>query len=251
MNEKGKTVMTGILAALLGAGGAMLAVNATDKPAPVNTADRAAIEQIVREYILSHPEILPEAMKNLETRENKKAVDANRKAIETPFGGAWEGAADADVTLVEFFDYNCSYCRASLPDIDRLLAEDKKLKVVYREMPILGPESLEAAFVSLAVAQQPGTNYGAFHRALYKAGRLSNSSIEDAAQKAGLDKAKLKDAQRSETVRAEISTNLQLQQALQLTGTPSWVIGDTVLNGAVGYDELKKAIAEARAKKGG
>lgn len=243
--------MTGILAALLGAGGAVLAVNATDKPAPINTADRAAIEQIVREYILSHPEILPEAMKNLETRENKKAVDANRKAIEAPFGSAWEGAADADVTLVEFFDYNCSYCRASLPDIDRLLAEDKKLKIVYREMPILGPESVEAAFASLAVAQQQGANYGAFHRALYKAGRLNASSIEDAAQKAGLDKARLKEAQRSETVRTEISTNLQLQQALQLTGTPSWVIGDKVLNGAVGYDELKKAIAEVRAQKGG
>lgn len=250
MNEKGKTVMTGILAALLGAGGAVLAVNATDKPAPVNTADRAAIEQIVREYILSHPEILPEAMKNLETRENKKAVDANRKAIEAPFAGAWEGAADGDVTLVEFFDYNCSYCRASLPDIDRLLAEDKKLKIVYREMPILGPESLEAAFASLAVAQQGGS-YAAFHRALYRAGRLNTSSIEDAAQKAGLDKVKLKDAQRSEAVRTEIAANLQLQQALQLTGTPSWVIGDTVLNGAVGYEELKKAITEARAKKGG
>lgn len=251
MNGKGNTIMTGLLAALLGAGGAVLAVNATEKSAPVNTADRAAIERIVREYILSHPEILPEAMKNLETRESKKAVDANRKAIEAPFGGAWEGAPDADVTLVEFFDYNCSYCRASLPDIDRLLAEDKKLKVVYREMPILGPESVEASFASLAVAQQQGGNYAAFHRALYKAGRLNTSSIEDAAQKAGLDKAKLKEAQRSDTVRTEISTNLQLQQALQLTGTPSWVIGDTVLNGAVGYEELKKAIAAARAKKGG
>lgn len=250
MNEKGKTIMTGVLAALVGAAGAMVAVNATDKPAPVNTADRAAIEQIVREYILNHPEILPEAMKNLEARESKKAVDANRKAIETPFGGAWEGAADGDVTLVEFFDYNCGYCRASLPDIERLLAEDKKLKIVYRELPILGPESVEAAFASLAVAQH-GSGYGAFHRAIYKSGRITTTSILDAAKKAGVDSNAIRDAQRSDAVKAEISANLQLQQSLQLTGTPSWVVGDVVLNGAVGYDELKKAIAQARAQKGG
>ena len=108
MNEGAKTVMTVFLATLLGAGGAVLAINATDKPQPVNTADKAAIEQIVREYILSHPEILPEAMSNLEARESKKVVDENRVRIEKPFAGAWEGAADADVTLVEFFDYACS-----------------------------------------------------------------------------------------------------------------------------------------------
>lgn len=237
--------MTGIFAALLGAGGAVLAVNAMDKPQPVNTADKAAIEQIVREYILTHPEILPEAMSNLEARESKKVVDANRAQIETPFAGAWEGAADGDVTLVQFFDYACSYCRASRPDVERLLAEDKKLKVVYRELPILGPQSLDAALASLAVAQQG--NYGEFHKALYKAGRITPQIIADAMEKARADAGRAKEAEKSEAVKQEIAANLSLQRALQLTGTPSWVVGDTVLNGAVGYEELKKAIAAARA----
>jgi protein-disulfide isomerase len=237
--------MTGIFAALLGAGGAVLAVNAMDKPQPVNTADKAAIEQIVREYILTHPEILPEAMSNLEARESKKVVDANRAQIETPFAGAWEGAADGDVTLVQFFDYACSYCRASRPDVDRLLAEDKKLKIVYRELPILGPQSLDAALASLAVAQQG--NYGEFHKALYKAGRITPQIIADAMEKARVDIARAKEAEKSEAVKQEIAANLLLQRTLQLTGTPSWVVGDTVLNGAVGYDQLNKAIAAARA----
>lgn len=239
--------MTLFLAALLGAGGAVLAVKASDTPPPVNTADKAAIEQIVREYILSHPEILPEAMSNLEARESKKVVDENRARLEKPFGGAWEGAADGDVTLVEFFDYACGYCRASLPDIDRLLSEDKKLKIVYRELPILGPQSLEAALTSLAVAQQG--NYGTFHRALYQAGRLTPQTIAQAAEKAGIDSGRVKDDQKSAAVKDEIASNIELQRMLQLTGTPSWVVGDRVLNGAVGYDELKKAIAAARAKR--
>ena len=247
MNEGARTIMTVILAALLGAGGAVLAVNATDKPQPVNTADKTALEQIVREYILSHPEILPEAMRNLEARESKKVVDANRARIEKPFAGAWEGAADADVTLVQFFDYACSYCRASRPDVERLLLEDKKLRVVYRELPILGPQSLDAALASLAVAQQG--NYGEFHRALYKAGRLTPSIIADAMEKARTDIGRAKEAEKSAPVKEEIAANIDLQRTLQLTGTPSWVVGDTVLNGAVGYDELKKAIATARAKR--
>ena len=247
MNEGLKTNMTLILATLLGAGGTALAVTAMDKPQPINTADKAAIEQVVREYILTHPEILPEAMRNLEARENKKIVDENRAKIEKPYAGAWEGAADADVTLVQFFDYACTYCRASRPDVDRLLAEDKKLKVVYRELPILGPQSLDAALASLAVAEQG--NYGAFHRALYKAGRLTPQIIREAMQQAGIDMSRAKAAQNSDAVKEEIATNIELQRALQLTGTPSWVVGDTVLNGAVGYDQLKAAIAAARAKR--
>ncbi len=239
--------MTLILATLLGAGGAALAVTALDKPQPVNTADRAAIEQVVREYILSHPEILPEAMRNLEARENKKVVDENRAKIEKSFAGAWEGAADGDVTLVQFFDYACTYCRASRPDVERLLSEDKKLKVVYRELPILGPQSLDAALASLAVAEQG--NYGAFHKALYKAGKLTPQVIREAMQQAGVDMNRAKAAQSSPAVKEEIAANIELQRALQLTGTPSWVVGDAVLNGAVGYDQLKAAIAEARAKR--
>jgi protein-disulfide isomerase len=227
----------GAIAMALGAGGALLAGSMGS--APVNTADRAAIEKIVREYILNHPEILPEAMQNLEAKQASKAVSENRTALETPFGGAWEGSANPDVTLVQFFDYNCGYCRAARPDIEKLLAEDPKLRIVYREVPILGPDSVKAAQASLTAAQ--GGRYAVFHRALYAAGRATPSSIAAARAKAGVPGSA--DTAKIET---EINANIDLMRTLQMTGTPSWVVGGQVLNGAVGYDALKTAIAEAR-----
>ncbi len=225
-------------AALLGAGAAALALSASD---PVNTTDRAAIEKIVREYILTHPEILPEAMENLRGKEMAKVIEANRAALETPIGNAWEGAADADVVLVEFFDYACGYCRASLEDIDRLLAEDKKLKVVYRDMPVLGQTSLDAARLSVAAAL--AGKFGAVHKPLYGAGRPTSAVIDATRRRIGLDAAALTRPE----VDQEIASNIRFQRELDLSGTPAWVVGNKVLVGAVGYDGLKAAIAEARA----
>lgn len=243
---KGQLVLTAFAAALLAGGGTFFMMSAA---APVDVSDKAAVERIVRDYILANPEILTQAMENLEARAMKAVVDANRKVIETPFAGAWEGAADADVTLVQFFDYSCSYCRASLADIDRLLAEDSKLRVVYREMPILGQPSLDAARASLAVAREG--RYGVFHRALYAGGRVTPASIEAARRKAGIDATRARSAEASREIEQEIAANLELQAALQITGTPSWVVGDRILNGAVGYQALREAIASARERKGG
>jgi protein-disulfide isomerase len=150
--------------------------------------------------------------------------------------------------LVEFFDYACGYCRASMGDIAKLLAEDKKLKVVYREMPVLGEHSVEAARVSLIAAQQ--NKYMVFHKAIFNAGRPTEAIVNAALDKAGVDKVAAKEASKSADVEAEITRNLDLQRALQLSGTPSWVVGDKVLVGAVGYDTLKAAIAEARKTRG-
>jgi hypothetical protein len=129
-------LLAGLVGILIGAG-AMLAANG----------------YFVRSYLLEHPEVLPEAMDRLRAREAAQAVDRNREALETPFHGAWAGAADADVVLVEFFDYACSFCRASNSDVERLLREDSRLKVVWREYPVLGPSSEEAAIASLAAAK--------------------------------------------------------------------------------------------------
>jgi protein-disulfide isomerase len=229
--------MIGVFAAALGAAAAFAATTA-GAPA-VSVTDKAAIEKIVHDYILEHPEILPEAMERLQSRETSKAVAANRTLIETSYAGAWEGNPNGDVVLVEFFDYACGYCRASLPDIDRLLKEDPKLKVVYREMPVLGPDSTAAAELSLRVAKTG--RYSEFHRAAY-ATRPDVAARAKLAQQFGVDP-KAKDAGAD----TEIATNLQLQSALRLSGTPSWVVGDKLLAGAVGYDALKSAIAEVRA----
>jgi protein-disulfide isomerase len=252
MSEETKAIMIGGVAMLAGAAGAVFFMGGATAPAAipgkVQGVDRAAIEQIVHDYILAHPEILPEAMENLERKQAAAAVQKHKPSIQTAFGTAWEGAADPDVTLVEFFDYACGYCRASRPEIDKLLAEDKKLRIVYRELPILGPASEDAAKLSLAVAKMGG-NYAAFHRAVYAGGRPSSGVLNSALGAAQVDAGKAKSLAASPEVAQEIAANLELQRTLRLTGTPSWVAGDRVVVGAVGYDELKKLIAEQRAGK--
>ncbi len=240
MNEGATRIMIGILAAAAGAA-AIIAVSASGS-APVAPTDRAAIEKIVREYILANPEILPEAMDNLRGRETAKVVKANRKALETPFAGAWEGSADADVTIVQFFDYNCGYCRAAMADIEKLIANDKKLRVVYREFPVLGPDSDAAARVSLAAAK--AGKYPAFHRAVYAAGRPEPRNVERIAKGLGIDLAFASDP----AAQAEIDANLSYARPLGISGTPAWIVGDKLLAGAVGYDALKEAVAAARAR---
>ncbi len=242
MNVTGKQWMAGLLG--LAGGAAVMALVGGAVSAPVAT-DRAAIEQVVRDYILAHPEIIPEAMNRLQQRETGKLVDSSRVEIETPFSGAWAGAKDADVTLVEFFDYACGYCRQAVPDIDRLLAEDKKLRVVFRELPILGPGSEEAAKASLVAAKQG--RFLDFHRKMYAAGRPAAATIAQARKASGIAAG----GDGSADIAAEVEKNIGLARTLNLTGTPSFVVGDQVLNGAVGYEALKKAIAAERAAKKG
>ena len=230
--------MIGLIAAVAGAAAT---VAATGGGTPVSTSDKAAIEKIVQDYILDHGEILQQSIERLQAREMAKVVDANRALIETPYRGAWEGNPKGDVVLVEFFDYACGYCRASLPDVDRLLKEDPKLKIVYREIPVLGPDSTAAAELSLKVARTG--RYAAFHRAAFAA-RPDAAMREKLTRQFGVD-ASAPDPEAKE----EITTNYQLQNALRITGTPSWVVGDKVLSGAVGYDALKAAIAAVRAGK--
>ena len=206
--------------------------------------ERARIEKIVREYILANPEIIPEAVDRLQGKQMAKVIAENRAAIETPFHSAWAGAAKGDVVLVEFFDYACGYCRKSNADVDRLLAEDKKLKVVWREWPVLGPDSERAAEVSLAAAKD-GRFRDYFHR-LYALGRPTESAINQAAAAAGVSPQRIAEVAASAEARDELSKNYRLAQAVSGNGTPLFVVGDKVLHGAVGYDALKHAIAEAR-----
>jgi protein-disulfide isomerase len=201
-------------------------------------------DRLVRQSLVENPTILVETADALRDSQHAPAIAANRASLETPFGSSWKGARDADVTLVEFYDYACGYCKASLPVIDRLLKEDPKLRVVYREFPILGPQSEAAARLSL-VASKAG-KHQQFHDALYAAGRPSEATLTKAAAAAGLPLA----IPASAEIDGELQKNFQLAQQLGATGTPLFVVGDRVMNGAVGYEALKKAIADARAKRG-
>lgn len=223
---------------------AATAALAMQASAPVGAADRAAIEKIVHDYILEHPEILPLAMERLEAKRTGSVIDQHRDAIETPFAGSWEGAAKGDVTLVEFFDYACGYCRASLADIGKLVGEDKGLKVVYRELPILSEASGDAAKVSLLAAEKG--KYMPYHQALYAAGKVTRDTIFAAAVGVGIDRKAAEAAMVSPKYATEVESNIKLAQLLQANGTPTFVIGDQVLNGAVGFDALKEAVAKAR-----
>ncbi|MET0371357.1 MAG: DsbA family protein [Sphingobium sp.] len=214
--------------------------------ASVGAADKAAIEKIVHDYILEHPEIIPEAIEKLQSKRAATRIEANRTAIETPFAGAWEGAEKGDVVLVEFFDYACGYCRTSLPELAKLVAADKGLKIVYRELPILSDESVDAAKVSLLAAEKG--QYMPFHRALYDAGQVTNATIMASAAKVGIDRKAAEAAITDPRYDAEVQNNIMLAQKLQATGTPTFVIGNAVMTGAVGYEALKEAVAAARGK---
>jgi protein-disulfide isomerase len=195
----------------------------------------------VRDYLLENPEILPEAMDRLRSREAARVIKANRASLETPFAGAWAGAADGDVVLVEFFDYACGYCRKSNSDVDRLLSEDPKLKVVWREWPVLGADSEAAARASLAAAR--AGRFKPFYDSLFAAGRPTPEALAKARAGAGLA-ADLP----AQVADQELARNFELARGLEATGTPTFVVGDQIFQGAVGYEALRDAIREARAR---
>lgn len=240
LRERRSGLIAGGAALLVGVSALVFAASQSRGPdAGVSSdPDKARIERVVHDYILAHPEIIPEAYRLLQDRERAKVVDAHRGEIETPFASAWSGAKDGDVVLVEFFDYACGYCRASNADVARLLKEDKDLKVIWRELPVLGEDSIAAARLSLAAARQG--RFVQFHDQLFAAAPPSPRAIA-AVQK----RLSVTPLQSAETSR-EIDKNFQLARALGATGTPTFVVGDKVLSGAVGYDALKAAIAVAR-----
>ncbi len=259
----GKLLIMGVVALLTvaaGVGAFMLHNDATisdgavaqdaDKAAAAagfDSSDKAAIEAIVRAYILENPEIIPEAVEQLRGKQAAKRIASVRSEIEQPFAAAFVGNPNADVVLVEYSDFACGFCRQSVSDVARLVGEDKNLKIVFHELPILSDESRVAAAWGLAAAQQG--KYYAFYKAMFGAGRPSQATIEQAAKTAGLDMAGARSFVASKQSDEIIDGNIRIAQQLEFSGTPSWVVGNKVLNGAVGYDELKAAIDEVRAGK--
>ncbi len=216
----------------------------------VARTDRVAIEHVVHDYILTHPEIIPEAINGMQSREVTKLLTDNRREIETPFAGSYAGNKDGDVVLVEFFDYACPYCRSAHADIRKLIAADPGLKVVYRDFPVLSPESDEAALASLAAAQQG--RYSAFHDRMFDdPGRVSRERTVAAVRSAGLDERRAAADMTKAALRAEIKKNLELGRSLGLSGTPSFIVGNKILSGAVGLPALQADVAAARDAKAG
>ena len=198
--------------------------------------------QIVRQGMLNDPQILVEAADALRDRQYAPTLASIRPMLETPFASSWKGAEKPEVVLVEFYDYACPYCKASNPHVDQLIREKPGLRVVYREFPILGPNSVEAARLSLAASK--AGRFSQFHDALYAAGRPAPETNAVAARTANITPKPTEDA----AIEAELKKNYQLAGQLGATGTPLFVVGDRVLSGAVGYDALKKAVEDAEKK---
>ena len=197
---------------------------------------------IVRQGMLADPQILVEASDALRDRQTAPLIASSRSALETPFASSWKGAEKPEVVLVEFYDYACPYCKASNPHVDRLLKEKPGLRVVYRELPILGQDSVEAARLSLAASK--AGRFRQFHDALYAAGRPAPDTNAAAARVANIAPTPAQDP----AIEAELKRNFEIASRLGATGTPLFVVGDRVLNGAVGYDALKQAIETASKK---
>ena len=201
--------------------------------------DRAGTEAIVRDYLLNHGEVIFEAVERARSRRSARTIGGQRSALEMPFHGAWAGAADADVVLVQFFDYSCGYCRQSNADVERLLREDPRLKVVWREYPVLGPASDAAARISLAAARQG--RFREFHERMFALGRPTDAMLQQAAQQAGVQA-----EPESAEMRSELARNQQMGRTIEAQGTPTFVVGDEILQGAVGYEALRAAIQRTR-----
>ncbi len=218
-------------------------------------APKDEFERRVRDYLLDHPDVIMEAVSRFEARQRTEEESAGQKILKDRAEEIFRdpdspvvGNPDGDVTLVEFFDYNCPYCRQMAPLMVQAEAADPKLRIVYKEFPILGPNSVFAAKAALAAHKQG--RYAEFHRALMQV----RSATDDArtlavAGQVGLDGERLKTDMRDAAIQGLIDRNVALARALHINGTPGFVVGDQILTGATDLKSLQAAIQEARDKR--
>jgi protein-disulfide isomerase len=224
-----------------------------------NDAQRSEIERIVRDFLLKNPEILQDVMGELEKKQavaeaqrHKQAIKQHADALFNSPLHATLGNPQGDVTFVEFFDYNCGYCKRALSDMMDLLKSDPKLKVVLKEFPVLGPGSVEAARVSQAARMQDksGKKFMEFHQKLMAGrGQADKARALAVAKETGFDIARIEKDMAGDEVRRSLEESFKLAEALGLNGTPSYVIGEDVIVGAVGLASLREKVNSARCGK--
>ena len=232
-----------------------LAAQPSPAPTPeVATVTQDMINPMIESYLMSDPKILQRMSVALDTtlraEEESKATTAIASMRDAIFNDPKQvvvGNPDGDVTLVEFFDYNCGYCRAALPDLATLLAEDPNLRVILKEFPILSNESIDAARVAVLVGDAD-VDYWTFHEALFSSrGQVDKQVALAAASDLGLSPVNLELDMGTEAVSQTIQTSYEIAKALNITGTPTYIIGNEIIPGAIGLDELRTRIANMRA----
>lgn len=214
---------------------------------------RGEIEAIVRDYLAKHPDVVLDALRSLQEQQQSAQAEQdrallkdNRKALDHDGVSFAAGPSDAKLSVVEFFDYRCAYCKHMMPDVMRLISDKPNIRVVLKEFPVLGPESLEASRAALTVLRQAPDKYLAFHKALLSdRDALTHERIMEIAGKLGLDTTKLRADMNDPAVTAQIAANRALAERLHIEGTPSFVIGDTIVPGAVEYSNLVTLVDQA------
>jgi protein-disulfide isomerase len=214
-------------------------------------AQKQELGAFIREYLVNNPEVLHDAIEALDKRDKATAEAERQKTVTSQAGPLFSskyqatiGNPQATATLVEFFDYNCHYCKGALPDITKLMKDDSNLKLVLKDFPVLGPGSVEAARVASAARNQlPGDKFWAFHSKLLAThGPVGKTEALAVAKELGLDMDKLAKDMESSDIKTGLNETMQLADALQINGTPTFVVGQDVVVGAVGYDQLKDNI---------
>ena len=220
--------------------------------AEIPSDQRQAIEGIIHDYLFKNPDVLIEALRGAKDKLNREADAEATKVLSeraneifddptTPVGGNPKG----DVNIVEFFDYRCPYCKEVLPTLQTVLKQDHELRFVYKEFPVLGPASVVAARVAFA-AQRQG-KYEAFHTAMMATkGQITDDTVYKVAGSVGLDVGRLKQDMIAPEIQQEIKANLALAVALNIHGTPGFIVGKKIVPGALDLDTLREIIAEAR-----
>ena len=223
-------------------------------PEEVAAISPETINPLIESFLMSDPKILQRMSIALDTtlqaEERQQATSAIASMQDAIFNDPKQvvvGNPDGDVTLVEFFDYNCGYCRSAVPDMAALLAEDPNLRVVLKEFPILSNESIDAARIAVLVGDAD-VDYWSFHEALFTSrGQVDKQVALDAAAALGLSPVKLELDMGTEAVSETIQTSYEIAKALNITGTPTYIIGNEIIPGAIGIDELRSRIANMRA----
>jgi protein-disulfide isomerase len=247
--------MTGTFKAALAGFALATALPAAAQAPAFNDAQRKAIQDVVRDYILKNPEVIQEALMEMDRRQKEGERQARLKITQDKDGPLFSarhnsvfGNPNGDVVLVEFFDYNCGFCKRALGDLQKMVNEDKNLKVVVKDFPVLGQGSVEAATVALAAKQQLSPDkVWAFHQRLLSVrGPIGRQQALDTAKEVGADVARLQKDMDSPAIRSAIEENIQIADSLGLTGTPSYVLGEEIVVGAVGFTELKSRVDNIR-----
>jgi protein-disulfide isomerase len=209
---------------------------------------KTEIEGVIRSYLLRNPEVLREALLELQKKEKQEESALRAKTLKTESAAIFNskhqvvvGNPNGKITMVEFFDYNCGYCRKALGDLTKLIKDFPELRVVLKEFPVLGPQSVEAAQVASAYARQAsGDKYWDFHQKLFSLrGQIGKAQALAAARELGADMDRLEKDMKAPDAMAGVQETMGIADKLSLNGTPAWILGDEVVVGAVGYSELK------------